>query len=145
MDKKIMQTILIFQALDFIDQNKSDFGIRRTKRVPVSGAFHTSLMLPAVDIFREALSNVQLHNPRVPVYSNYDNKVYYNSHHVQKYLPRQISSAVKWEQSMATIFKDYTAPEYAPSVYECGPGSQLSAILRQVNGKAGKNAVCIKV
>ena len=68
-----MQSVFA-QALDFIEHNKSDFGIRRTKRLPVSGAFHTDLMKPAVQIFREALKDVAVERPRVPVFSNYDNQ-----------------------------------------------------------------------
>ena len=62
------------QALDFIEHNKNDFGIRRTKRLPVSGAFHTDLMKPAVQLFKEALKDVTVERPRVPVYSNVDNQ-----------------------------------------------------------------------
>ena len=62
------------EALKFLEQNKSDFKIRRTARLPVSGAFHTPLMEPAVEPFSLALKNSKVHNPRVPIYSNYDNK-----------------------------------------------------------------------
>lgn len=62
------------QALDFIEHNKNDFGIRRTKRLPVSGAFHTDLMKPAVHLFKEALKDVTVERPRVPVFSNHDNQ-----------------------------------------------------------------------
>ena len=62
------------EALKFLEQNKSDFKIRRTARLPVSGAFHTPLMEPALEAFSLALKNTKVHNPRVPIYSNYDNK-----------------------------------------------------------------------
>ena len=68
-----MQSVFA-QALDFIEHNKSDFGIRRTKRLPVSGAFHTDLMKPAVQIFKEALKDVAVERPRVPVFSNFNNQ-----------------------------------------------------------------------
>ena len=62
------------EALKFLEQNKADFKIRRSARLPVSGAFHTPLMAPAVEPFSLALKNTKVHNPRVPIYSNYDNK-----------------------------------------------------------------------
>ena len=62
------------EALKFLEQNKSDFKIRRTARLHVSGAFHTPLMEPAIEPFSLALKNTKVHNPRVPIYSNYDNK-----------------------------------------------------------------------
>ena len=61
-------------ALRFLEQNKSDFKIRRSARLPVSGAFHTPLMEPAVEPFKLALNNTKIKDPRVPIYSNYDNK-----------------------------------------------------------------------
>ena len=61
-------------ALKFIEENKSDFKIRKVSKIPVSGAFHTPLMEPAVEPFRVALSNTKVQDPRVPLYSNYDNK-----------------------------------------------------------------------
>ena len=61
-------------ALQFLEQNKADFKIRKTMRLPVSGAFHTPLMLPAVDPFRQALEHTRVTDPRVPIYSNYDNR-----------------------------------------------------------------------
>ena len=61
-------------ALKFLEQNKADFKIKKTSRLPVSGAFHTTLMLPAVEPFKLALNNTKVKDPRIPIYSNYDNK-----------------------------------------------------------------------
>ena len=61
-------------ALNFIAENKSDFKIRKISKLPVSGAFHTPLMEPALESFQVALSNTKVLDPRVPLYSNYDNK-----------------------------------------------------------------------
>ena len=61
-------------ALRFLESNKADFKLRRTTRLPVSGAFHTPLMQPAVEPFKLALNNTRIKDPRIPIYSNYDNK-----------------------------------------------------------------------
>ena len=61
-------------ALNFLEQNKADFKIRKTSRLPVSGGFHTLLMEPAMEPFKVALQNSKVKDPRVPIYSNYDNK-----------------------------------------------------------------------
>jgi len=132
------------EALDFLVQNKKDFNIKRTKRLPVSGAFHTPLMEPAVEPFREALIRTRISNPRIPVYSNVNNKVLTRAEEIKRTLPKQLVSPVKWESSMSAMFKLGTDDIY-PSVYECGPGSSLSAILNKVNGKAGKNCHHISV
>ena len=62
-------------VLQFLEQNKADFKIRSTMRLPVSGAFHTPLKLPAVDPFRQTLEHTRVSDPGVPVYSNYENRL----------------------------------------------------------------------
>ena len=64
--------------------------------------------------------------------------------HLQKYLPRQIVTSVKWESAMAKMF--VSGPnDLLPSVYECGPGKGLSAMLGKINGKAAKKCKFIPV
>ena len=72
-------------------------------------------------------------------------QAYVEPEDVKKNLPKQICAAVKWEQSMGHIFGKYADPELMPSVYECGPGGQLSAVLHKINGKAARKALRVKV
>ena len=58
--------------------------------------------------------------------------------HIQKYLPKQMISAVKWESAMSSLFKS-NPNDILPNVFECGPGRSLSAVLGKINGKASKN------
>lgn len=125
------------QALDFIEANKADFAIRKCKRLPVSGAFHTSLMLPAVTVFKEYLSSIETSDPRITVYSNVDNEVYRNASHVKKLLPKQINNAVKWESIVNNMFK-YKEQGQWPRLIECGPGTSLSAMMKNINGQMAK-------
>ncbi len=125
-----------FQALEFIAKNYRDFGIRAAKPVPVSGAFHTFLMEPAAKVLAAALKEIDVSDPRVPVFSNLDGHVYTTAEHVAKFLPKQVCKPVKWEQSMAKLFRSYSRAEYAPNAYECGSGRQLSNILRKIQPHA---------
>ena len=127
------------QALDFIDQNKRDFGIRKTKRIPVSGAFHTPLMDPALEPFAEALKKCAVSPPRIPVYSNVDRRIYRSETDIMKTLPKQIVTSVKWEQSMNDIVR-YKEDNQWPRIIECGPGSSLTSMLKNLNGKMAKKA-----
>ena len=77
------------------------------------------------------------------VYSNVDKTIHRNVASIRKYLPRQIVSCVKWEQSMINLFK-YEKEEYLPSVFECGPGKSLSAMLQKINGRVGKRTISVQ-
>ena len=132
------------QALKFIEENKSDFGIKKVKHLPVSGAFHTPLMQEAVQPLREALTLAKLNPPRISVYSNFLGEEYKNTMQISQLLPKQITSAVKWEQINQRMF-NYEADAFYPRTYECGPGSSLSTILNKCNGKAAKKVSCTAV
>jgi len=131
-------------ALQFLEQNKSDFKLKKCMRLPVSGAFHTPLMGPAVEPFRQALEHTRVTDPRVPIYSNYDNRIIQKGYELKKYLPKQMVTAVRWESSMSRLFKS-DPNDILPSVFECGPGRGLSAMLHKINGKAGKKCQYIEV
>ena len=63
---------------------------------------------------------------------------------LRKYLPKQMVSAVRWESSMSSMFRS-DPNDILPSVYECGPGRGLTAMLNKIHGKAGKKCRYIEV
>ncbi len=130
--------------MQFVEENKRDFGIRACKPVRVSGAFHTPLMEPARQILSEALKATPISDPKIPVHSCYEEKVYKSADSVRKYLPQQVVRPVKWEQAMHRMFR-YKEEDFMPRVYECGPGRALSGILNKVNGKAGRRIRAVAV
>ena len=54
------------QALEFIQNNAPNFKLRRFKRLPVSGAFHTELMRPAVEVMKKALAKIPIEDTVIP-------------------------------------------------------------------------------
>ena len=81
---------LVLKALAFIQQNQRDFGIRKSKVLNVQGAFHTPLMQPAVEPFKQALSMIRVQKPRIEVYSNVTGEKYKDALAIHKHLPQQI-------------------------------------------------------
>ncbi|XP_067651469.1 probable malonyl-CoA-acyl carrier protein transacylase, mitochondrial [Haliotis asinina] len=124
------------EALDFLEKNHRDFRIRRLKWLPVSGAFHTSLMDSAKAPFRDKLKQLELKKPCVPVYNNVNASRYKNARNVVDLLPKQMCSPVKWEQTMHVLYSRDQGKAF-PKTFEIGPGGQLGVLLNKVNHKAG--------
>ena len=131
-------------ALQFIAENKQDFGIRKVKKLPVSGAFHTPLMKEAVLPFKEALAVAQLNPPRISVYSNVSGEEYRDLNEISRILPKQMTSAVKWEQIVGRLY-NYETDSLYPTTFECGPGTSLSFMNEKINGKAARLTSSIEV
>ncbi|XP_012259051.2 probable malonyl-CoA-acyl carrier protein transacylase, mitochondrial [Athalia rosae] len=123
------------EALKYIETNKKQFGIRRTSRLPTSGAFHTSLMKPAMDIFSKALKTVKFEMPQVPVYSNIDGKPYRNVQQISRHLLKHLVSPVKWEQTMHTLYMRPQGTAF-PRTFDVGSKGTLKVLLKNVNAKA---------
>jgi [acyl-carrier-protein] S-malonyltransferase len=131
------------EALKYLEANAKQFKLKRIKRLPVSGAFHTALMQPAVEPFKKALMKIRIEEPLISVHSNIDGKCYKSPGHIIKYLPKQMVRPVKWEQ-MLHIMYERSVEEHFPRTFECGPGKGLTTILKQVNGKAWDSAFNIE-
>ncbi|XP_017682117.1 PREDICTED: malonyl-CoA-acyl carrier protein transacylase, mitochondrial [Lepidothrix coronata] len=125
------------QALEYLQQNARKYYFTRTKMLPVSGAFHTRLMEPAVEPLAEVLKSIEIQKPLLCVYSNVDGQKYMHSKHIRKLLVKQVVSPVLWEQTMHSVYQRKQGTEF-PYTYEVGPGNQLGAILRKCNLKAWK-------
>ncbi len=76
----------------------------------MSGAFHTELMKPAEGPLRVVLKEVEVKRPLVRVYSNYDSKSHSNPDKIRHLLVKQLSSAVKWEQTLNELYYDHNLP-----------------------------------
>lgn len=125
------------EALDFLQQNSRRLYFTRTKRLPVSGAFHTGLMASATEPLREVLKQVEVRRPEISVYSNVDGKRYMNESHVRRQLVKQLVSPVRWEQTLHEIYERAQGESF-PQTYEVGPGKQLGATLLKCNRKASQ-------
>jgi acyl transferase domain-containing protein len=98
------------QALEFIEINQKEFKLLRTKRLAVSGAFHTDLMQPACEKLQKELANIKIKEPLIKFYSNYDADVCSKPSRIKKNLILQVSNPVKWEQTLNTLYYDENLP-----------------------------------
>jgi [acyl-carrier-protein] S-malonyltransferase len=102
----------------------------RTVRLAVAGAFHTDLMKPADQKLAEALGQVELRTPRIPVWSNVDAKPHADPAEIKPLLVRQVLSPVRWEETMRGLLA-----AGVEVFYEIGPGRVLAGLLKRVQRK----------
>lgn len=103
-------------------------GASRVVRLPVSAPFHCSLMRPAAEKLADEFNDVEVSEPKIPVISNVDADINYSTETVRQLLVRQVSSAVRWEESMQLAIR-----EGVGQVIEIGPGRVLSGLMRRIN------------
>lgn len=106
-------------------------GFKRVIRLEVSGAFHSSLMAPAGQALRKALEQVEVRAPTIPVISNVTADYEGTPEVIRENLVRQVSSPVRWEESMRRLLADGIAAFLEPA-----PGKVLSGLLRRIDAAA---------
>jgi [acyl-carrier-protein] S-malonyltransferase len=111
-------------------------GAKRAKMLPVSAPFHCSLMKPAQDRLAVDLKALAFHNPAVPIACNVDATIVQDANACRDALIRQVTGAVKWEQSMQLL-----VAQGVQTFIEVGPGKVLTGLLRQID----RSKTCLSV
>jgi len=96
----------------------------------VAGAFHTPIMQSAVKQLAEALADIPMRRPRIPVVSNVDARPHDDPEEIRDLLIKQVVSPVRWEDSIR-----YLIDEAFDEFYEVGPGRVLRGLLKRINRK----------
>ena len=102
------------------------------KAVPlaVAGAFHTEIMRPADERCAEALAEVHMQAPKIPVIFNVDAQPHDDPEEIRRLMVKQIINPVRWEESMR-----YLLAQGFDQFYEVGPGRVLRGLLRRIARK----------
>ena len=103
-----------------------ELGARKVLPIPVSGAFHTPMMLPARDRLRQRLDAVTFHAPEVPVVANVDARVHTDAGEWPGLLSAQLCSPVRWRHSLEVL-----SGRGSTLAIELGPGGVLSGMVRR--------------
>ena len=105
-------------------------GAKRALKLPVGGAFHSPLMQPAAERLEKAILATTFHSPSCPVYQNVSAKGETDKALLQKQLLEQLTSPVRWTQSVQQMIADG-----ATAFYEFGPGDVLKGLIRKINSE----------
>lgn len=103
-------------------------GARKTQLLPVSGAFHSRLMLPAQQGLREAVDSITFKDPRVPIVANSNGRVLITADDVKQELIKTLCGTVRWKDAVNLM-----ARSGVTDFFEFGPGKVLSGLIRQIN------------
>jgi len=103
-------------------------GAREIVLLAVTGAFHSPLMKDAASKFGEALRKVRFNDIETPIIGNVSAQVINNVEDIRHELESQMSSTVKWLDSMNKMFE-----LGIKRFIEVGPGKVLKGLLFNIN------------
>lgn len=128
------------ETLKYIMDNKKSFGLSSLRKIPVSGAFHTALMKPALMHFEKALKSIEYDEFRCKVFSNTTVTAYHRPQEITKRLLLQLINPVKWEQVIQHV---YCRPKMSafPTSIDVASGGILRHMLYMCNVPASRSCI----
>lgn len=103
-------------------------GALKAVELNVSGPFHSSLLKGAGEKLSGVLEKVTLNNIEVPYVANVNAQYIKDNKEVKELLVRQVSSSVRWQQSLENMIAD-GVDEFV----EIGPGHTLTGFVKKID------------
>jgi [acyl-carrier-protein] S-malonyltransferase len=102
-------------------------GAKRAMMLTVSAPFHCALMQPAADAMAQALADVTVRAPAVPVVANVIARPVTEPADIVRRLVEQVTGTVRWRDSVACM-----AQQGVTAFYELGTGKVLSGLVKRI-------------
>ena len=115
-------------AVKLACEKLSDAGARRALLLPVGGAFHSELMIDAKEELSLAIEKATFSDPICPIYQNVNAKADTSVEKIKENLISQLTSPVKWNQSIDQMIKNGTT-----QFIEIGPGQVLQGLIKKID------------
>lgn len=115
-------------AVDRACELLKERGAKRAVKLNVSAPFHCALMMPAQERLVADLDAIEYGDLDFPIVHNVDAELNANASKVRDALTRQVSSPVRWAQSVERL-----RSAGVDTVVEIGPGKVLSGLVRQID------------
>ena len=103
-------------------------GAKKAIPLNVSAPFHCGLMMPAQLRLEQVLNGIEFKSLAIPLVENVSGKVNKDPERAKAALIDQVSSPVRWAQSVENMINDGVG-----TFIEIGPGKVLSGLIRQIN------------
>lgn len=116
------------QGIDIACGKLTKLGARRALKLPVGGAFHSPLMLPAKESLEKIIMQMDFSKGICPIYQNVNACAIQSPEKIKKNLIKQLTESVRWTQTMEQMIKDGLT-----SVVEVGPGKVLQGLFKKID------------
>jgi [acyl-carrier-protein] S-malonyltransferase len=114
----------------------SEKGAKRALLLPVSAPFHSALMAPAADAMAEALADVTMNAPCVPLVANVLAQPITDPDEIRSRLVEQVTGQVRWRETI-----EWMGGNGVSRLMEVGSGKVLSGLARRINRDLSSIAV----
>ena len=124
------------QAVEKAMENAKALGAKRALPLPVSVPSHCSLMQGAAEQQADALNQIKIKMPAIPVLHNQNAAIAESPDEIRGLLKKQLYQPVKWVETVQHI----NALDIHDLI-ECGPGKVLSGLTRRIDKSMQGHAV----
>ncbi|MEE3080893.1 MAG: ACP S-malonyltransferase [Pseudomonadota bacterium] len=111
-------------------------GAKRAIELPVSAPFHCSLMSPAADAMRDALADVEISAPQIPIVTNVTAASCSDPEEIRSRLVEQVTGSVRWRESV-----EWLCLNNVTELVEVGSGKVLTGLARRINRELVASAI----
>ena len=116
------------KSIEIACEKMKEAGAKRAIVLPVGGAFHSSLMLPAKEELEAAINNTHFDEPICPIYQNVAASAITDPAVIKQNLIAQLTGPVRWTQCVQAMIADG-----ATRFTECGPGKVLQGLVGKID------------
>jgi [acyl-carrier-protein] S-malonyltransferase len=113
-----------------------EMGAKRAVPLPVSAPFHCPLMKPAAEAMRDALGNVVVEPPVVPLFANVTAAPEDDPDTIRALLVEQVTGMVRWRESVANMieagveeFVELGGKVLGPMVKRIAPDAKVTSVV----------------
>lgn len=115
-------------AVEAAAEAAREMGIRKAVMLPVSAPFHCDMMQPAADAMRDALADVTVNAPAIPLINNVTAQAVTDPDQIRADLVTQVTGRVRWRESIEWMASEAGIETFA----EPGTGKVLTVMLRRI-------------
>lgn len=116
------------EAVETACEKLKEAGAKRAIMLNVSGPFHSRMLTGAGEKLGEVLEQVEIHPLSIPYVANVTAEYVTDVADVKPLLMKQVSSSVRWEQSVRAMLADGV-----DTFIEIGPGKTLAGFMKKID------------